>query len=61
MLNCDGMSWIYYNMLDHSLYVELQISTNVTQTMVVVNRIATTMKALLIAVVTQDLPRMLTC
>ena len=57
MLNCDGMSWIYYNniMLDHSLYVELQISTNVTQTMVVVNRIATTMKALLIAVVTQDL------
>ena len=43
-------------MLAHSLYVELQISTNVTQTMVVVNRIATTMKALLIAVVTQDLP-----
>ena len=44
------------DMLAHSLYVELQISTNVTQTMVVVNRIATTMKALLIAVVTQDLP-----
>ena len=32
-------------MLAHSLYVEVQISTNVTQTMVVVNRIATTMKA----------------
>ena len=43
------------DMLVHSLYVELQISTNVTQTMVVVNRIATTMKALLNAVVTQDL------
>ena len=58
MLNCDGMSWNCYNkiMLAHSLYVELQISTNVTQTMVVVNRIATTMKALLLAVVTQDLP-----
>ena len=56
MLNCDGMSWNYYNMLAHSAYVELQISTNVTQTMVVVNRIVTTMKALLIAVVTQDLP-----
>ena len=56
MLNCDGMSWNYYNMLDHSLYVELQISTNVTQTMVVVSRIATIMKALLIAVVSQDLP-----
>ena len=50
-----------YNMLAHSLYVELQISTNVTQTMVVVNRIATTMKALLNAVVTQDLLWMLTC
>ena len=61
MLNCDGMSWNYYNMLAHSLYVELQMSTNVTQTMVVVNRIATTMKALLNAVVTQDLPWMLTC
>ena len=58
MLNCDGMSWNCYNkiMLAHSLYVELQISTNVTPTMVVVNRIATTMKALLLAVVTQDLP-----
>ena len=56
MLNCDGMSWNYYNMLAHSLYVELQISTNVTQTMVVVSRIATAMKALLNAVVTQDLP-----
>ena len=44
------------DMLAHFLYVELQISTNVTQTMVVVNRIATTMKALLYAVVTQDLP-----
>ena len=55
MLNCDGMSWNYYNMLAHSVYVELQMSTNVTQTMVVVNRIATTMKALLIAVVIQDL------
>ena len=44
------------DMLVHSLYVELQISTNVTQTMVVVNRIAATMKALLNAVVTQDLP-----
>ena len=58
MLNCDGMSWNCYNkiMLAHSLYVELQISTNVTPTMVVVNRIATTMKALLLAAVTQDLP-----
>ena len=55
MLNCDGKSWNYYNMLAHSVYVELQMSTNVTQTMVVVNRIATTMKALLIAVVIQDL------
>ena len=42
-------------MLSHSLYVEVQISTNVTQTMVVVNRIATIVKALLIAVVIQDL------
>ena len=60
MLNCDGMSWNCYNKIMLatllSLYVELQISTNVTQTMVVVNRIATTMKALLLAVVTQDLP-----
>ena len=44
------------DMLAHSVYVELQISTNVTQTMVVVSRIATIMKALLIAVVSQDLP-----
>ena len=58
MLNCDGMSLNYCNniMLAHSLYVELQISTNVAQTMVVVSRIATAMKALLNAVVTQDLP-----
>ena len=50
------LGFIIIIMLDHSLYVELQISTNVTQTMVVVSRIATIMKALLIAVVTQDLP-----
>ena len=58
MLNCDGMSLNYCNniMLARSLYVELQISTNVAQTMVVVSRIATAMKALLNAVVTQDLP-----
>ena len=43
-------------MLAHSLYVELQISTNALQTMVVVSRIVATMKALLNAVVTQDLP-----
>ena len=43
-------------MLAHSLYVELQILTNVTQTMVVVSRIVATMKALSNAVVTLDLP-----
>ena len=43
-------------MLAQSLHVELQISTNVSQTMVAVNRIVTTMKVLLNAVVTLDIP-----
>ena len=43
-------------MLAHSLHVELQISTNVSQTMVAVNRIVTTMKVLLNAVVTLVFP-----
>ena len=43
-------------MLAQSLHVELQISTNVSQTMVAVNRIVTTMKVLLNAVVTLDFP-----
>ena len=49
------------DMLANSLYVELQILTNAPQAMVVVSRIVLPMKALLNAVVTQDLHSMLTC